>query len=38
MITNGFTYLAVIVFFAGSVVWAEKVFKGTFFKHVPAVV
>ena len=38
MITNGLTYLAVIVFFAGTVVWAEKVFKGTFFKYVPAVV
>ena len=38
MITNGLTYLAVIVFFAGTVVWAEKVFKDTFFKYVPAVV
>ena len=38
MITNGFTYLSVVVFFAGSVVWTEKVFKGTFFKFVPAVV
>jgi len=38
MITDGFTYVAVIVFFAGAVVWAEKVFKGTFFKYVPAVV
>jgi len=38
MITNGFTYLAVIVFFAGTVVWAEKVFKSKFFKYVPSVV
>jgi uncharacterized membrane protein len=38
MITNGFTYLAVIVFFAGTVVWAEKLFKGKFFKYVPSVV
>ena len=38
MITSGFTYVAVIVFFAGAVVWAEKVFKGRFFKYVPAVV
>ena len=38
MITDGFTYVAVIVFFAGAVVWAEKVFKGTVFKYVPAVV
>ena len=38
MITDGFTYLAVIVFFTGAVVWAEKVFKGRFFKYVPAVV
>ncbi|MGA1791847.1 MAG: DUF819 family protein, partial [bacterium] len=38
MITDGFTYLAVIVFFAGVVVWAEKVHRGKFFKYVPAVV
>lgn len=38
MITDGFTYLAVIVFFTGAVVWAEKVFKGRFFKYMPAVV
>ena len=38
MITDGFTYVAVIVFFAGVVVWAEKVFKGTVFRYVPAVV
>jgi uncharacterized membrane protein len=37
MITDGFTYLAVIVFFTGAVVWAEKVFKGRFFKYLPAV-
>ena len=38
MITDGFTYLAVIVFFAGAVVWTEKALKGKFFKYVPAVV
>jgi len=38
MITEGFTYVAVITFFAGAVVWAEKVFKGPVFKYVPAVV
>lgn len=38
MITNGFTYLAFIVFFAGLVVMAEKHHKGKFFKYVPAVV
>ena len=38
MITDGFTYLAVIVFFTGAVVWAEKLFNGRFFKYVPAVV
>ncbi|MGA1795448.1 MAG: DUF819 domain-containing protein [bacterium] len=38
MITNGFTYLAVIVFFAGMAVWAEKAFNGRFFKYLPAVV
>ena len=38
MITDGFTYVAVIVFFSGAVVWAEKMYKGTVFKYVPAVV
>lgn len=38
MITNGFTYLAFLVFFAAMVVWAEKKSTGKFFKYVPAVV
>jgi uncharacterized membrane protein len=38
MIRDGLTYLAVIVFFAGVVVWAERVHKGKFFKYLPAVV
>lgn len=38
MITNGFTYLAFIVFFGAVIVWAEKSHKGKFFKYVPAVV
>ncbi|SNS03290.1 Uncharacterized membrane protein [Anaerovirgula multivorans] len=38
MITNGFTYLAFIVFFGAVIVWTEKSHKGKFFKYVPAVV
>ncbi|MGA1864827.1 MAG: DUF819 domain-containing protein [bacterium] len=38
MITDGFTYLAVIVFFAGIMVWAERKYKGKIFKYVPSVV
>ena len=38
MIRDGLTYLAVIVFFASVVVWAERVHKGKFFKYLPAVV
>jgi len=39
MITTGFTYLAVLVFLAAIMVWAEKRYKDTrFFKYVPAVV
>ena len=38
MIVDGFTYVAVIVFFAGVVVWVEKVLRDSFFKYVPAVV
>ena len=38
MITSGFTYFAVIVFFASLVIVAEKKSKSKFFKYVPAVV
>ena len=38
MITNGFAYIAVVIFFSSAIVWAEKVFNGRFFKYVPAVV
>ena len=41
MITNGFTYVAVLLFMAGVLVTLEKSAKGvlkTFFKYVPAVV
>jgi uncharacterized membrane protein len=38
MITSGFSYVAVIVFTAGLVVWVEKKIKSRFFKYVPAVV
>ena len=38
MITNGFTYIAVLVFLAGILVGAEKITKWKFFKFVPPVV
>lgn len=38
MITSGFTYLSFLVFFAALIVWAEKKYRGKFFKYVPAVV
>jgi uncharacterized membrane protein len=38
MITGGFSYLAVIVFFAGAVAWAEKKSASAFFRYLPAVV
>lgn len=38
MITNGFMYLAVIVFFASLVIVLEKKTNSKFFKYVPAIV
>ncbi|WP_297283848.1 DUF819 family protein [uncultured Agathobaculum sp.] len=38
MITNGFTYIAVLVFLAAVLVGAEKLTKWKFFKFVPPVV
>jgi uncharacterized membrane protein len=38
MITGGFSYLAVIVFFAGAVAWAERKGSSAFFRYLPAVV
>lgn len=38
MITDGFMYLAVIIFFAAIVVMLEKKVAGKFFKYVPAIV
>ena len=38
MITNGFTYIAVLVFLAGILVGAEKITKWKFFKFIPPVV
>ncbi|MCT4566099.1 MAG: DUF819 family protein [Maledivibacter sp.] len=38
MITNGFTYLAFIIFFASLIVLAEKKSSSKFFKYVPAIV
>ncbi len=38
MITSGFTYLSVIVFFASIVIATETKFKSKFFEYVPAIV
>ncbi len=38
MITNGFTYVAVIVFFASLVVFLEKSSKSKIFNYLPAIV
>lgn len=38
MITNGFTYIAVLVFLAAILVVAEKKTGWKFFKFIPAVV
>ncbi|MDY3618602.1 DUF819 family protein [Agathobaculum sp.] len=38
MITNGFTYVAVLVFLAAILVGAEKITKWKFFKFIPPVV
>ncbi len=38
MITNGFTYVAFLLFFAAMIVFAEKKSKGKFFTYVPAIV
>jgi len=41
MITNGFTYVAALLFMAGVLVTLEKTAKGalkTFFKYVPSIV
>lgn len=38
MITTGFTYLAVIIFFASLIIVMEKKSTGKFFEYVPAIV
>jgi len=38
MITSGFSYVAVIVFFAGLVIFTEKNTKSKFFEYIPAIV
>ena len=38
MITNGFSYVAIIVFFAGLVIFTEKSTKLKFFEYIPAIV
>lgn len=38
MITNGFTYLAVLACIAGCLIWAQKATKSKFFEFVPPVV
>ena len=38
MITNGFTYIAVLAFIAGGLIWAQHTTKAKFFDYVPPVV
>ena len=35
MITNGFTYIAVLIFLAAFLVWLQKYTKWKFFDYVP---
>ena len=38
MITNGFTYIALLAFIAGGLIWAQHTTKAKFFDYVPPVV
>ena len=38
MITNGFTYIAVLIFIAAILVWLQKYTKSKFFDFVPPIV
>lgn len=38
MITNGFTYVAVLIFLAAMLVWLQKYTKSKFFDYVPPIV
>ena len=38
MITNGFTYIAVLIFLAAMLVWLQKYTKSKFFDFVPPIV
>lgn len=38
MITNGFTYVAVLIFTAAILVWLQKVTKSKFFEYAPPIV
>lgn len=38
MITNGFTYIAVLIFLAAMLVWLQKYTKAKFFEFVPPIV
>lgn len=38
MITNGFTYIAVLIFLAAILVWLQKYTKSKFFDYVPPIV
>lgn len=38
MITNGFTYIAVLIFTAAMLVWLQKVTKSKFFEYAPPIV
>ena len=38
MITNGFTYIAVLVFIAALLVWLQRYTKSKFFDYAPPIV
>lgn len=38
MITNGFTYIAVLIFIAAMLVWLQKYTKSKFFEFAPPIV
>lgn len=38
MITNGFTYIAVLIFIAAMLVWLQKYTKSKFFDYAPQIV
>ena len=38
MITNGFTYIAVLIFIAAMLVWLQRYTKSKFFDYAPPIV